>query len=226
MHWEYRIKRDGTRRSRQCCDGSPRAAPALHRLVSTYSSCVEQPIQRLFYALAAQLNYHVFGGDAKDAYAHSPPPKVPTYVHVDDAYADWYHARCGNPVDRTLVLPVQHALQGHPESGKRWEDHINSNLFLRSSPCKQQPMTAPFIKLIPMVNLCCSCGRLMTSLWHAVWKQQRELFLMLLDGNSNCLANQIPPLFTSGWSQTLTALMCTKDNHYRAFPWKTTSPVY
>jgi hypothetical protein len=90
---------------------------------------VEQPIQRLFYAVAAQLNYHVFGGDAKDAYAHSPPPRVPTYVHIDDAYADWYYARCGIPVDRKLVLPVQHALQGHPESGKLWEDHINSILF-------------------------------------------------------------------------------------------------
>jgi hypothetical protein len=74
QHWQYHIKRDGTCRARNCCDGSPRAAPALHKLVETYSSCVEQPVQRLFFALAAQLNYQVFGGDAKDAFAHSPPP--------------------------------------------------------------------------------------------------------------------------------------------------------
>ncbi|MCE2995760.1 MAG: hypothetical protein LW863_09190 [Flammeovirgaceae bacterium] len=128
MHWQYKIKRDGTRRSRQCCDGSPRAAPTLHRLVSTYSSCVEQPIQRLFYALAAELGYKVFGGDAKDAYAHSPAPGVPTFVHIDDAYAEWYHARYGIHIDRHLVLPVLHALQGHPESGRLWEVHINGIL--------------------------------------------------------------------------------------------------
>lgn len=129
MHWQYRIKRDGTRRSRQCCDGSPRAVPVLHQLVSTFSSCVEQPVKRLFYALAAQMNYRVYGGDAKDAYAHSPPPKIPTYVQIDVAYAEWYLARRGQSMDRSMVLPVHHALQGHPESGKLWEEHIDSILF-------------------------------------------------------------------------------------------------
>jgi len=56
-HWQYSIKRDGTRRSRNCCDGSPQSAPVLHGIASTYSSCVEQPIQRLFFALAARENY-------------------------------------------------------------------------------------------------------------------------------------------------------------------------
>ena len=31
-----------------------------------------------------------------------------------------------------MVLPVQHALQGHPESGRLWESHINS--ILQSAP--------------------------------------------------------------------------------------------
>lgn len=128
LHWQYHIKRDGTRRARNCCDGSPRAAPGLHKLVQTYSSCVEQPIQRLFFALCSHLNYLVFGGDAKDAFAHSPPPDVPTFVSIDDAYAEWYEYRFGHPIDRTLVLPVQHALQGHPESGKLWERHITAIL--------------------------------------------------------------------------------------------------
>ena len=39
-HWQYQIKRDGTRRSRNCCDGSPRSAPAMKGIASTYSSCV------------------------------------------------------------------------------------------------------------------------------------------------------------------------------------------
>ena len=127
-HWQYKVKDDGTRRSRNCCDGSPRAAPVLHSIASTYSSCVEQPIQRLFMALSAHLGYRVYGGDARDAYAHSPPPDVPTYIAVDDAYADWYEQRFGIKLDRSYVLPVLHALQGHPESGRLWENHINSVL--------------------------------------------------------------------------------------------------
>ena len=58
-HWQCQIKRDGTRRSRNCCDGSPRSAPALKGIASTYSSCVEQPVQRMFFALAASMGYKV-----------------------------------------------------------------------------------------------------------------------------------------------------------------------
>ena len=122
------MKPNGTRRSRNCCDGSPRAAPALHKLASTYSSCVEQPVQRLFFALAAQSNSKVYGGDAQDAFAHSPPPETPTFVSIDDAYADWYENKFNKSLDRSKVLPVLHALQGHPESGRLWEVHINKIL--------------------------------------------------------------------------------------------------
>ena len=89
---------------------------------------MEQPVQRLFFALAAQLGHKVYGGDAKDAYAHSLPPEVPTYVSIDDQYADWYEYCFGVKLDRSMVLPVQHALQGHPESGRLWEQHITKIL--------------------------------------------------------------------------------------------------
>jgi len=127
-HWQCSIKRDGTRRSQNCCDGSPRFAPPLHGIASTCSSCVEQPVQRLFFALAARENYRVYGGDAQDAHAHSPPPETPTFVSIDDAYADWCEHRFKKKLDCSLVLPVLHALQGHPESGKLWEKHITAIL--------------------------------------------------------------------------------------------------
>lgn len=60
--------------------------PFSHRFAQTYSSCVEQPIQRLFFALAAELNYKVYGGDATDAFAHSPPPERPTFL----AWVSWF----------------------------------------------------------------------------------------------------------------------------------------
>ena len=124
-HWQYHIKRTGQRRARNCCDGSARAAPLLHQLASTYSSCVEQPVQRLFVALSALLDHKIYGGDAADAFAHSPGPDVPTYVSIDDAYAEWYEERQKTSLDRSLVLPVKRALQGHPESGKLFQRHID-----------------------------------------------------------------------------------------------------
>ncbi|KAG7341264.1 helicase domain protein [Nitzschia inconspicua] len=124
------IKRSGERRSRSCCDGSLRAAPLLHQVASTYSSCIEQPIQRMFFALAAAHDMQVYGGDATDAFAHSPPPETPTFIMIDDAYAEWYKARFGVTLDWNMVLPVLHALQGHPESGRLWETYINKILSL------------------------------------------------------------------------------------------------
>ena len=127
-HWRYGIKRDGTRRPRHCCDGSKRAAPLLHRLAKTYSACVSQPVQRLFLALAAALNYLIYGGDARDAYAHSPSSTIPTYLSLDEQYIEWYFERYGIQLDPSLVLPIQHAMQGNPEAGRLWETHANKIL--------------------------------------------------------------------------------------------------
>ena len=82
----------------------------------------------MFIALSALLGHSLFVGDTKDVFAHSPPPELPTFVQIDDAYADWYKHKFGNKVDQTLVLPVQHALQGHPKSGRLWKEHINKIL--------------------------------------------------------------------------------------------------
>ena len=123
--WNYRVKSSGKRRSRQCCDGSLRAAPYLHSLGNTFASCMEHPVFRLFIALSAGLNLKVFGGDAKDAFAHSPGPSTATFLRIDDAFAEWYEAKMGKPIDRSLVLPIQRALQGHPEAARLWEEHIN-----------------------------------------------------------------------------------------------------
>ena len=69
------------------------SAPILHGIATTYALCVEQPVQHLIFALSAQLGYPVFGGNATDAYVHSPPPEMPTYIIIDDAYAKWYEAK-------------------------------------------------------------------------------------------------------------------------------------
>ena len=55
-----------------------------------------------------------------DAYAHAPSPSY-TFLTVDDAYMEWLKKKFpGRPISRNYVLPVNHALQSHPESGKMW----------------------------------------------------------------------------------------------------------
>ena len=83
QHWNYALKADGTRESRNCCDGSPRAAPQL-KLANTYSSCIEQPCMRMYFSFCAHEGYVSLKADATNAYANSPPPEQPTFVYIDD----------------------------------------------------------------------------------------------------------------------------------------------
>ena len=128
-HWNYVVKRSGVRRSRQCCNGSKFAAPLLHAMVSTWSSCVELPIQRMYIGLCAQKGLCMYGGDARDAYAHAPAPETMTHLTIDDAYYEWYKEKTGKSLNRRFVLPVLHSLQGHPESGKMWMKLIDRILI-------------------------------------------------------------------------------------------------
>ncbi|KAI2490990.1 Reverse transcriptase (RNA-dependent DNA polymerase) [Fragilaria crotonensis] len=113
QHWNYSIKSDGTRKARNCCDGSPRAAPEL-KLANTYSSCIEQPIMRLFFALCANEGYSIIKVDATNAYANSPPPDQPTFVYIDEQYADWYAVTYGIDISRDMVLPCPARFTGSP----------------------------------------------------------------------------------------------------------------
>ena len=48
---------------------------------------------------------------------------------IDNQYYEWYVYRFGKKLDKSRVFPVLLALQGHPESGKLWERHINNILM-------------------------------------------------------------------------------------------------
>ena len=63
-HWQYSVKQSGVWRSRMCCNGSKQAAPQLHAVASTWSSCVKLPVKRVFLGIDADLGLTVFGDDA------------------------------------------------------------------------------------------------------------------------------------------------------------------
>jgi len=97
-------------------------------MTNAYASCLEHPLFRLFIALCTADNLTIYGDDAKDAFAHSPGPSMPTFMKLDDAFCDWYLERTGVLLDKDLVLPVLRALQGHPEAAQLWEEHISAIL--------------------------------------------------------------------------------------------------
>ena len=68
---------------------------------------------RLSFALCSALCLTILATDANNAYANSPLPNVPTYVYINDAYAEWYKTRFDVDLDRATVLPVLHALSRH-----------------------------------------------------------------------------------------------------------------
>jgi hypothetical protein len=125
IQWSNLVKPDGTRKCRACIDGSKRSAPWLRQFAKTYASCIEQPCIRLFFTVAAATGLAITIADTTNAFQQSPPPTQKCFLEVDDAYRSWHLKRYGTDVDpRTHVVPVEKALQGHPEAGALWERMI------------------------------------------------------------------------------------------------------
>jgi hypothetical protein len=122
--WTYLFK-DGIK-PKACgtCNGGKRYGKAV-TLAHTYASCVEQPGARIFWSLAALHGMTVLGADARNAFAEAPPPVQPFYMAIDEQFRTWWTESLGrDPIPHGSVLPVKHALQGHPEAPRLWEKHI------------------------------------------------------------------------------------------------------
>ena len=89
----------------------------------SYAVFTVQVEMRLFCAICDYRNYLIGDGDVENAYEQYPTPDEPTYVRIDDQYADWYFYKYKVHIDRSMVLTVLHALQGHLESGALWAKH-------------------------------------------------------------------------------------------------------
>ena len=138
--WTY-IYKDGKPKARATCNGGPRYGKAV-TLAQTYANCVEQPACRLFWSLAARHNYIVLGADAGNAFAEAPPPNQAFYMIIDEQYSNWWTLHLQRPpIPLGYVLPVNHALQGHPEAPRLWEHHINRILTeqLQFTPTTHEP---------------------------------------------------------------------------------------
>ncbi len=119
--WCYVVKPDGRKKARNVCNGRPNRAFGKVKITfaETYAASLSQLELRLFWAIAARCNWIAYGADATNAFAFPPPPQGDTvYMQADPQYVvEWYNKRHPSAqIDANYVLPVQHALQGHPES--------------------------------------------------------------------------------------------------------------
>lgn len=127
--WSYVIKvEDGRFKARMTCDGSTRAGQ-VRVLDETFASCVDRTGSRLFYAIAAAENLLVYGSDVSNAFGEAAPLKQGFYIRPDRAFREWWTEHKGfPPIPDGYVIPVLAAMQGHPESPRLWEKHIDKIL--------------------------------------------------------------------------------------------------
>ena len=123
--WTYVVKELDKRKKARCtCDGSTRGGQ-VRVLDYTYANCVDQTSSRIFYAVAAAENLLVYGADVANAFGEAPSPKQGFYIRPDKAFIDWWASKGRPPIPPGYVIPVLKAMQGHPESPRLWERHVD-----------------------------------------------------------------------------------------------------
>ena len=131
--WTYMEKEDPLTgilkpKSRATCNGGKRYGKAV-TVAETYATCVEQPACRTYWGITASESLVAMGADAGNAFAEAPPATQVFYMRIDEQYNEWWTEHLGNPpIPPGYVLPVNHALQGHPEAPRLWETHIHNIL--------------------------------------------------------------------------------------------------
>ena len=124
--WTYIIKQDEskTKKARCVCNGRPNN-PGTVTWGYTYAKALDHVGHRIFWAAVAEKNFIVRGCDASNAFAEAPPPKHPLYVRIDRPFREWWESKGRPPIPSGYVLPVQKALQGHPEAPRLWATLID-----------------------------------------------------------------------------------------------------
>jgi hypothetical protein len=124
--WTYAIKEVDRRKKAWCtCDGSTRGGQ-VRVLDYTYAHSPDHTCSRIFYALAAAENLHLYGADVSNAFAEAPPPRQGFYIRPDKAFHAWWtHHKHNPPIPPGYMIPILSAMQGHPEAPRLWEKHAD-----------------------------------------------------------------------------------------------------
>jgi hypothetical protein len=126
--WTYLIKKEDGRKKARCTCISLTRGGQVRALDHTYANSLDQTGSRLFYAVSTVENMICFGADVSNAFGDAPPPKQGFFIRPDNAFREWWIAKGRDPIPEGYVIPVLAAMQGHPESPRLWEKHIDKIL--------------------------------------------------------------------------------------------------
>jgi len=141
MLWRFNLKACGTKKSRMVCNGSP-AQKGTVTLGHTYANALDAASERLFWAIVANEGLIAIGADVSNAFAEAPAPKAPLFLYIDDTFREWWVRHLGKePIPQECnAVRVHNAIQGHPESPRLWEKHIDTILKdLGLTPTTHEP---------------------------------------------------------------------------------------
>jgi hypothetical protein len=123
MLWTYVLKICGTRKSRMVCEGN--TSQCKHLMIGhTYANSLDSAGERLFWSLVASQGLIAIGADISNAFAEAPPPQEPLFMHIDNAFKEWWTEHLGNPpilVECTVVRVTTPA--STPDSTKNSESY-------------------------------------------------------------------------------------------------------
>ena len=87
------------------------------------------------------MNFIVVGADASSAFAEAPAPVAPLYVVVNQPFRESWKKKGRGDIPKGWVIPVKHALQGHPESPRLWARMIDDIITtdIRLKPYTHEP---------------------------------------------------------------------------------------
>ena len=123
-------KNCGKKKARCVADCSPKQTGSV-KLAHTYAACLEQPGAHIFWGTTALKTLLTYGCDCSNAFVEAPAPKAPLYLRIDKQFREWWE----NHKNRQPLSPapqyvkVNHAIQGHPESPRLWQEFINDILI-------------------------------------------------------------------------------------------------
>ena len=135
----YYIKIDKTKKVRCICNRYLKQnSSVIFRC--TYAAVLEQSSSRMFQVLSALNIFIIEGAKVINLYAKALAPESTLYMKVHNSYYEWYQDKLNINIPLGWVLPVHHALQGHPESVHLQSDYIHfiltTKLSFTSSPIK------------------------------------------------------------------------------------------
>lgn len=96
-----------------------------------YANALDAMSKRLFWAIAAQEGMFAIGFDVSNAFTEAPSPKAPLYLFINEAHrGEWWtdHLKLPPIPQDCTVIQVRYTIQGHPESARLWEKHIDGIL--------------------------------------------------------------------------------------------------